>query len=108
MTSVAVVFMNQDAVRLILETMVDFNSYNVSTAKIWYKKPDGSSGSWDAIKLNNADNPASLGRIYVDFDNSKWFDQKGNWYLWSELTFEDGRKGYGVAIKYYVGVKGTP
>lgn len=103
MTTIPAVFKGQDAVRLILETKVDYGTYDVTSAKIWYRKPDGTEGSWTATKL--LDEPA-LGKIYVDFTSVNNFNVKGSWILWSELIFADGRHGFGAPIKYYVDEKG--
>lgn len=93
------IYKDQTAVKLTLITSIDFDTYTVTAQSIEYKKPDGTSGSWTASKTPGG---ASDGRIFVDFDDSIKFDQKGKWVLWAKLTFADTRIAYGNPYHYYV------
>jgi len=99
------IYKNQTAVRLILDTDVDFSVYplKVDGAKIGYKKPDLTDGTWDGEILLDTD-----GTIYVDFDDTIKFTTVGNWIVWAELTFADNRSGYGKPKVYQVIEKGVP
>lgn len=92
------IFTNQTALRLSLNTLVDFSITPPVAAKIHYKKPDLEEDKWDATIVENSTN----GEIFVNFSDSIKFSQAGVWYLWSELEFADGRLAYGVTQKYTV------
>lgn len=98
------IFKDQTAARLILETSVDFSSYVPSGCKIGYEKPDGTVDTWDAEVLAGSE---SVGKIYVDFSDTVKFDTEGMWKFWAEVTFADGRVGYGSVYHYYVYEKGN-
>lgn len=93
------IFKDQSAVRLILETSVDFTATAPSSQKIKYEKPDETTGEWTASQLAGS---LADGKIYVDFTDSINFDAVGKWKFWAELTFSDGRVGIGSVYHYLV------
>ncbi len=94
------VYVGQSSVKLTLVTSVDFNTYTVTSQKIKYKKPDGTTGEWTA---NQSPGDEANGHIYVDFNEASInFDQKGKWLLWAYLVFADSRDASGNVYPYWV------
>lgn len=92
-----IVYKDQTAVRLILNTNIDLSVYIPSTVSIEYVKPGGAKGSFPAQVLD-----AATGTIYIDFDATHKFDLAGAWKLWSKIIFSDGRTGIGEIVEYRV------
>ena len=98
------IYQNQTAARLILQTDVNFNTDVVSSRLIKYRKPSGTTGSWTAATLTGSE---TTGKIYIDFSASNKFDEAGSWTLWAYLTFSDGRFANGAAATYQVPTEGA-
>lgn len=92
------VFKDQTALRLSLNTLVDFSVTPPTSAKIHYKNPSLETDEWEASIIEDS----TVGEIFVNFSDVINFDEAGTWYLWSELEFSDGRVAYGVTQKYTV------
>jgi len=56
-----------------------------ATAKIKYKKPDGTSGELDAIVTDD-----SIGEITHTVNSADTLDEAGDWIFWGYITFLDG------------------
>ena len=93
------IFKDQTAARLILQTGVNFNNYDILSCEIGYETPNGVTGKWTAAKLIGGE---LSGKIYVDFSNSVKFDVLGIWRLWSYIVFADSRVAQGDVITYQV------
>jgi hypothetical protein len=102
-----IIYKDQTAVRLILDTELDLQAEGYASSKIGYKKPDGTTGEWIGALLNP---PGTDGKIYYDFASGAGnnFDSAGDWVVWAEITYGDGRVGYGIPKYYNVKIKGTP
>lgn len=99
-----IIYKDQTAVRLILDTSLDLDAEGLASSKIAYKKPDGTAGDWTGTILNS---PGTDGKIYVDFNDTIKFTDLGDWVIWAELIFSDARVGYGKPKFYNVKEKGS-
>jgi len=97
------IYKNQTSARLILQTDVNFNTNDVTTKLIKYKKPSGTTGSWTATTLTGSE---TTGKIYYDFSSNYKFDEAGTWDIWAHLTFADSRVANGAMVKYVVRTEG--
>ena len=68
----------------------------ISTAKIIYKKPDGTSGEWIATAESGTT------KIYYITQNGD-LDQSGTYFLQPYVELNSGWKGRGDELKLYVG-----
>lgn len=96
------IFKNQTAVRLIIDTGIDYQENPISAALIKAKNIDLSNPvekNWDANILNP---PGSDGLLYVDFNDTINFDSEGKWLIWAKVTFVNGKVGYGTPTLYKV------
>lgn len=100
-----IIYKDQTAVRLILDTELDLEAEGYASSVIGYEKPDGTVSSWVGSLLTP---PGNDGKIFVDFNNTIKFDAVGTWKVWAEITYGDGRVGYGIPKYYDVKQKGTP
>ena len=89
------IYKNQTALRLSLDTQVDFETGD--SAAIKYRKPDGTTGTFTATIDENRD-----GIIYHDFTDSAELDQSGWWKFWAFVTFSDERTAAGKSVSVYV------
>ena len=86
------IFKNQTYLRIQLSTGVDITG--ALQIKIYYRKPDDTIDSVDAIVLT-----ANPGVIYYDMPvDASFLDQTGNWRFWSFIEFGDGREARGETI----------
>lgn len=81
----------QNNVRIRLTGLGNITGY--SSAKIKYKKPDETMGSWVATVEN-----LTTGIIYYDMLSTESLTT-GIWYFWAYVTFPDGRKSIGESTK---------
>jgi len=84
------IYKSQDSLRIKLTTSVDITGATVK--KIYYKKPGGTIGSWDATV-----DVIATGVIYYDVVSGD-IDESGQWEFWAYITFSDGRSAPGQAI----------
>jgi len=91
------IFVNQTALRLILDTQVDFDEYPVESSQIVVMNPKGLKSTWTATVLEN-DN----GKIFVDFSNNIKFTLAGEHKARAVLNFLNGKVGIGDWVKFMV------
>ena len=84
------IYKSQDSLRIKLTTSVDITGATVK--KIYYKKPSGTIGSWDATV-----DVISTGVIYYDVVSGD-IDESGQWKFWAYVTFSDGRSAPGQYV----------
>jgi hypothetical protein len=92
------VFKGQTALRLTLETFVDLA--DVSAAVIKYKRPDKSTGFFQA-----GISDAGAGKIFHECIEGD-IDQSGWWVFWAFVEFSDGRVAAGEAARLFVWKEG--
>jgi hypothetical protein len=91
-----VIYKGQTALRIKLTTCVDITGALVK--KIYYKKPDGTTGNVDAQT-----DSATGGVIYFDLPaGSTLIDQSGTWQFWAFVTFADNRSARGQSVNVRV------
>lgn len=92
------VYRLQTALKFILNTYVDFNTYSTSAVYVKYKKPSGATGQW-----TGAVESASEGKISYTVTSSV-IDESGTWTFWAYVEFADGRTAPGEPfnVKFYV------
>lgn len=73
------IYVGQTALRIQLSTGIDLTDITVS---IKYEKPDGTTGVWQASKLNDS------GTIYYDINTVTDLDQSGDWTFWALLHYK--------------------
>jgi hypothetical protein len=90
------IYKTQDYLRIKLSLL--HNLSNASSAKIKYKKPDGTTGEWTAIIEDK-----KKGVIYYDLPQGSPLTDAGAWTLWAYVAFSDGRVAAGepVSITIY-------
>jgi len=69
----------------------------VQSQRIGFKKPNNSMGSWVATLVNE-----NTGIISYQITDENIIDEAGNWAIWADLTFNDGRKLVGEPSKLIV------
>ena len=75
-------------------------SQNITGAlakRIYYEKPSGTSGYWDATALTEA-----TGVMYYDVALVTEIDQIGWWKFWTYVQFADSRIAYGEVVKQLI------
>lgn len=98
------IFVNQTALKLILKTNVNFNTYLTSEIKIKYKDPAGTTSEFVAAELSGSE---AEGKIFVDFSDSIKFTVAGKYILWAEITFTDSTFAHGEAVVLMVYTPGS-
>jgi hypothetical protein len=88
------IYVGQNELRVQLTCSQDVTS---CTCKIQYRKPDGTTGSWDAVI-----GTAATGVIYYDVTTTAIIDQPGTWRVWAFVTFTDSKVAYGEAVDMVV------
>lgn len=86
----AKIYKNQTALTIELTTGVSLSG---ATAKIKYKKPDGSEDFWDAT-ITDEDN----GVIEYAIESENDLDQSGIWVFWAYITFSDNTVAPGEPV----------
>ena len=86
------IYKNQGALRLQLNTGVTLTT--ATELKIKYLKPDNTSSSWTATITGTTS-------LYKDMTGTE-LDQVGQWTFWAYVTFSDGRKAAGEAVRIFV------
>lgn len=102
MSKEKMIFKNQTAVRLIVDTGIDYQLNPFTTAIIKAKNIDLDNPvekNWSANILNP---PGNDGLLYVDFNDTIKFDSEGKWLIWVMVTFVNGKIGYGTPSLYKV------
>jgi hypothetical protein len=77
--------------RLALNTKLDLSSATVP--KIFFRKPDGTTGTWDAAIAGK--------ELIKNFTISEFLDQEGDWFFQPYVEI-DGRSAPGDIVKVYV------
>ena len=95
-----VIYKNQSYVKIRLDTNTDLT--DMTAAVIKYKKPSGTTGSWNATQDETYDT-----RIYVDVASTDTLDESGLWSFWSYVTFSGGRVAPGRVHQEYIRVEGN-
>lgn len=95
------VYVNQTAFRLIVQTGVDFSTNSFSEAKLigYLKENNNINFNWN---LNILNSPGEDGLLYVDFDDTIKFTERGDWVLYVKITFNNGKIGYSKPVVYKV------
>ena len=86
------IFKLQGALRLQLNTGVVLTT--ATDLKIKYTKPSGTSSSWTGTISGTMS-------IYKDMVGTE-LDESGEWTFWAYVTFSDGRKAAGEAVRIMV------
>ena len=89
------IYVGQTSLRIELTALVDITG--ASTKEIRYRKPDGTTGAWDAISDDDA-----TGVLYYDLDAVTDLDQALRWEFWTYVTFSDGRSAPGEPVTLQV------
>lgn len=89
------IFVSQYALRIQLTVNQDIAG--ALTKKIFYRRPDGTEGSWTALVSD-----AATGVIYYDLTADTELPIPGDWRFWSYIEFSDGRKATGDAVEQRV------
>lgn len=92
------IYVGQTALRIQLSTGIDLTDITVS---IKYEKPDGTTGVWQASKLNDS------GTIYYDINTVTDLDQSGDWTFWAFATLQNGKTAPGEPVTISVYEEGT-
>jgi hypothetical protein len=95
------IYTGQSRLYLELDTFTDLT--NMASAKICYKKPDGTSGYWTAVRSGTGTNT----KIRYVFAINTAVDVVGVWTAWAEITFTDSRVGLGDPFTFEVKTPGT-
>ena len=95
----SLIFKDQTALKLILKTNIDFNTYAVNIAKIKYIDPKKTEEEFNASVLIGSE---SEGKIYVDFSSSIKFAIAGKYILWADIIFTDTRQAQGQSVALIV------
>lgn len=93
------VFVNQTAIKLILETGINFNEDEVIQQQVLVIEPGGQVLQWEANKLSGEE---TKGSIFIDFSNNVKFTKAGHHKIRASLTFADGRLGIGRWVNVLV------
>lgn len=88
------IYLNQNSLRIELETEVDINGATATLIK--FEKPSGDTGEWSA----SVSDPGA-GKIYYDLTGTE-LDEIGNWMLWAHVTFSDTRHAPGEPTRLVV------
>ncbi len=84
-------FNQSNAIRIILQTNIDFTTEAPTSQKILYIKPDSDTiEEWTASVLSGAE---TEGKIYYDMTTSDALET-GTWTLRAKLTYADSRVLY--------------
>ena len=94
------VFKTQDYLKIELSYQEDISA-SISSAVIKYIKPDGTTGSWNAIH-----SPSTKTISYATPLGSP-LNQAGKWSVWSYATMNDGRHIPGEVFKFTIFEEGT-
>lgn len=78
------IFNTQTFLRIKLLYTADVSN-DIDSVKIKYKKPDGSTGQWDAV--HDAVNKV----VYYDIPKDTPLDVSGRWYFWIYAVMKDAR-----------------
>ncbi len=79
----------------VLQFDIGIDSSNVTVAKIYYQKPSGDCGYWNATTVEGTNKIE-----YVTQDGD--INESGNWYLQPYIELASGWKGRGDIIKMKV------
>ncbi|MEE4258948.1 MAG: hypothetical protein V2I62_04255 [Bacteroidales bacterium] len=90
------IYVGQSALRFTLDTKIDLSA--ASNTKIYYRKPDGTEGSWAATVTET-------NKLYYDVADETIIDIAGEWRLWAYAEFDSGVV-YGEAVIKTVYEKG--
>ena len=93
------IFKNQTALQIQLTVG---QSITGSTAVVNYKKPSGSTGSWEAV-IDDGDD----GIISYTISSSEDLDESGGWRFWAGITYPDGTYVPGETAYEFVYDEGT-
>ena len=77
------IFVGQTALKFILDTGIDLT--NAMQVKIKFRRPDGTTGEWNA----EIEPPPSNGRISYTIQTPGDLNIAGNWQLWAFVVFSD-------------------
>jgi hypothetical protein len=88
------IFKGQSALRVILKTFTDLEG--IISAVIKYRKPDGSTGSFDAGVSDTAKGVIFHECVEGEIDRAGW------WVFWAFVTFGDGRTAAGETAKVFI------
>jgi len=89
-----------DAYQIEVQTNLDFTTDDISSAKILYIDPDGTTGEWSATKLAGSE---SDGVVYYMLPMGSPLSIGGIWSFRAQLTYSDGRVLYTEWVKQHVG-----
>jgi hypothetical protein len=92
------VYVGQSALRITVKTFTDLEG--ITSACIKYRKPDGSTGIFNA-GLGDA----GKGVIFHECLEGE-LDMAGWWVFWAFITFADGRTAAGEAAKVFIWAEG--
>jgi hypothetical protein len=88
------IYAGQSALRLTLKTFIDLEG--IISAIIKYRKPSGTTGSFEAGVGDTA-----RGVIFHECIEGE-IDMAGWWACWAFITFADGRTAAGEAAKVFI------
>lgn len=94
------IYVGQESLELRMDTNIDISG--ASSLKIKYKKPDGTTGSWEGTLY---------GTTYIKkafLKDGGELDTSGNWIFWTWATMADGREIMGKPLQIYIKAEGTP
>lgn len=88
-------FVHQTSLRIDLDTRL--NLFDGVSFYIKFRRPDGSEGSWSAVRASNVNGSACL--VRHDFSATSELNMSGDWMIWPYVTFADGRSAPGEAFQ---------
>ena len=94
-----IIYVGQEALDMRLDTNIDHTAS--TNLKIKYRKPDGTSGEWDAVLYN----VTYLRKEFTKDANE--LDESGIWTFWTHATMADGRVIPGDPVQYHVMMEGS-
>lgn len=95
-------FTGQSAFRIRLDTGVDLVANPTMFRALYYRRPDGSSGSWPASITSGSPRMLEYNGQEGDFPQGS----EGLWKTWSFVRFVDGRDAPGKAVSFRVLAEG--
>lgn len=94
------IYINQTALEIIVTVGIDITGALALLIK--YTKPDGTSGSFNAVSTDDTN-----GIIKYEIDSSSDIDQAGLWHFWGHITFSDGSFAAGESHEEIIYLEGT-
>lgn len=94
-------YKGQSRASIELETHLPKSEMDLATSfKIRFRRPDRVEGFWDAVRVGETS------RIVHNLTALEALPLEGNWTIWAELEYADGRLGIGDPYRFLVEVAG--